>query len=68
MPNDAAYFDYLAAARQCSLTPGQVAALETLERQEFPQDQMMFELHMLRLIEQIRAGHLKLEDVLPPSG
>jgi hypothetical protein len=45
-----------------------VAALETLERQEFPQDQMMFELHMLRLIEQIRAGHLKLEDVLPPSG
>ena len=68
MPNDPTYFDYLAAARQCHLTPDQVAALETLERQEFPQDQMMFELHMLRLIEQIRAGHLKLEDVLPAAG
>ncbi len=68
MLNDPAYFDYLSAARQCNLTPDQVAALETLERQEFPQDQMMFELHMLRLIEQIRIGRLKLEDVLPTSG
>jgi hypothetical protein len=58
------YFDYLAAARECRLTPGQVAALEDVERREFSEDQMMFELHMLRLIEQIRAGRLKLEDVL----
>jgi hypothetical protein len=41
-----------------------VAALEAVERREFPEDQMMFELHMLRVIEQIRTGHLKLEDVL----
>jgi hypothetical protein len=25
---------------------------------------MMFELHMLRVIEQIRAGRLKIEEVL----
>ena len=59
-----AYFDYLAAARDCRLTPEQVAALETLERQEFPADQMLFELHMLRVVEQIRAGRLKLEELL----
>jgi hypothetical protein len=58
------YFDYLSVAREGRLTPDQVAALEAVERHEFPDDQMMFELHMLRVIEQIRTGHLKLEDVL----
>ena len=59
-----AYFDYLSAARDCRLTSEQVTALEAVERHEFPDDQMMFELHMLRVIEQDRAGHLKLEEVL----
>ena len=58
------YFDYLTVARECRLTAGQVATLEAVERREFPDEQMMFELHMLRVIEQIRAGRLKLEDVL----
>jgi hypothetical protein len=58
------YFDYLSAAQDCHLTPEQVAALEAMERHDFPQDQMMFELHMLRVIEQIRAGRLKIEEVL----
>ena len=62
-----AYFDYLPVARECRLTPDQVAALEAIERQEFLDDQMMFELHMLRLLEQIRAGRLKLVDV-PSTG
>ena len=62
-----AYFDYLSVARECRLTPEQVAALETVERREFPDDQMMFELHVLRIMEQIRAGRLKLTDVLPPT-
>lgn len=38
------YFDYLGVARECQLTPDQVAALEAVERREFPDDQMMFEL------------------------
>jgi len=63
-----AYFDYLSVARECHLTPDQVAALEAVEQREFPDDRMMFELHMLRVIEQIRAGRLKIEDVLPTSG
>jgi hypothetical protein len=58
------YFDHLSAARDCHLTPEQVATLEAMERHDFPQDQMMFELHMLRVIEQIRAGRLKIEEVL----
>ncbi len=41
-----------------------MTTLEAVERRDFPDDQMMFELHMLRVIEQIRAGRLKLEDVL----
>ncbi|HXZ43503.1 MAG TPA: hypothetical protein VEH53_01650 [archaeon] len=61
------YFDYLSPARDCHLTPEQVAALEAVERQEFPEDQMMFELHMLRVIEQIGAGRLKIEKVLPTT-
>lgn len=61
------YFDHLTVARECQLTPEQVAALEAVGRREFPDDQMMFELHMLRVIEQIRTGHLKLKDVLPAA-
>jgi len=60
-----AYFDYHAVARECRLGPEQMEALEAVERAEFPEDQMMFELHMLRILEQIRAGRTKLEDVLP---
>ena len=59
------YFDYLTVARECHLTQDQIAALEALERREFPDDELMFELHLLRILEQIRSGHLKLEDVLP---
>lgn len=62
------HFDYVAIARECHLTPDQLAALEAIERREFPDDQMMFELHMLRLLNQIRAGRLKLVDVLPTTG
>ncbi len=58
------HFDYLGAARECQLTPDQVAALEAGKQREFRDDQMMLELHMLRVIEQIRAGRLKLDDVL----
>ncbi len=63
-----AYFDYLGVAQECRLTQEQIAALERIERGEFPDDQMMVELHMLRLLHQIRAGHLKLEDVLASAG
>lgn len=63
----AAYFDYHAVARECRLTRDQVEALEAVERGEFPEDQMMFELHMLRMLEQIRAGRIKLEDILPAT-
>lgn len=59
-----AYFDYVAVGRESHLTPEQMAAIEALERREFPDDQMMFELHMLRVLEQIRGGRLKLSDVL----
>lgn len=57
------YFDHLTVARDCRLTPEEVIALEAVERRDFPDDRMMFELHMLRVIERIRAGRLKLEDV-----
>ncbi len=63
-PGQARYFDYLAVARECHLTSNQVAALEAVERREFPDDRMLFELHMLRLVEQLRTGRLRLEEVL----
>ncbi len=61
------YFDYQAAALESHLTEDQVRALEAIVRLEFPDDAMMFELHMLRLVEQIRSGHLTLEEVLPSN-
>ena len=63
-----AYFDYLAVAIECHITQEHVEALESVVRQDFPDDQMMFELHMLRMLNQIRAGHLKVEEVLRTAG
>jgi hypothetical protein len=58
------YFDYENAAREANVTPEKLEELRRLIRQEFPKDEMMFELHLLRTCMAIKNGVLTLEDAL----
>jgi hypothetical protein len=58
------YFDYISIAKKCNLSEDTIKQLEDLERKEFPRDQMMFELHMLRMIRSIDRGSVKPEEIL----
>ena len=55
------YFDYETAARQAGISPDGLATLCELIREEFPSDDMMYELHVLRACLAIRDGHLSLD-------
>ncbi len=58
------YFDYISVAKKCNLSEDTLKKLEDIERKEFPRDQMMFELHMLRMIRSIYKGFVKPEEIL----
>ena len=55
------YFDYETIAREAHITPADLATLCELIREEFPSDDMMYELHVLRACLAIRDGHLSLD-------
>lgn len=57
------YFDYETVAHEVGLTEAQLAAVKEVLRQEFPTDDMMWELHVLRACLAIRDGHATLADV-----
>jgi len=58
------YFDYIKVAKKCRITEEVLKELEELERKEFPRDQMMFELHMLRMLKSIEKGVVKPKEIL----
>jgi hypothetical protein len=58
------YFDYILVAKKCKISEDVLKKLEDIERKEFPRDQMMFELHMLRMIRSIDRGSVKPEEIL----
>ena len=58
------YFDYVSVADEAGIAPEQLAALEERARPDYPGDQMMFELRMLRTCNAIRRGKVSVESVL----
>jgi len=58
------YFDYRKIAEAADIPAGKLAELSRVMRQDFPNDDMMFELHVLRACLAIRDGHITLEEVL----
>ena len=58
------YFDYDPIARAAHIPPDKLQQLCALVREEFPRDEMMYELHVLRACAAIRDGRVPLEDVL----
>ena len=57
-------FDYEEAAREAGLTEAQLAQLCALVREDFPHDEMMFELHVLRACMAILGGRATVQQIL----
>lgn len=58
------YFDYEAVAREAKIPAGKLQKLVDLMRDEFPNDPLMYELHILRACMAVRDGHIQLDEVL----
>lgn len=58
------YFDYEKIAREANIPPQALGELCQQIRQEFPTDEMMCELHLLRVCMAIKEGALTLQDAL----
>ena len=61
------YFDYETVAREAKIPPEKRKRLVQLMREEFPNDPLMCELHVLRACMAIRDGHITMEDALMPE-
>jgi len=61
------YFDLETAARRAHIPPEKLEELRHLTLQEFPRDEMMYELHLLRTCMAIRDGVVTLEEALHPD-
>lgn len=57
-------FDYLAAARRARIPQDKLERLCALVRAEFPADEMMAELHILRAILSVERGDATLDEIL----
>ena len=58
------FFDYVSAAKRIGIPQEKVDQLCCLFRAEFPSDEMMAELHILRAIMSIERGDTTLDEIL----
>ena len=61
-------FDYRPLAAELHLTREQLQSLELSVKHDYPKDEMMQELRMLRTLRAIRDGRQTLEGVLMEAG
>ena len=59
------YFNYRKVAREAGIPSDKLGTLCGTIREEFPTDDMMYELHVLRACMAVRDGYAKVEDILP---
>ncbi len=60
------YFDYEAVAREAKVPSEKLQLLAKHVREEFPTDDMMYELHLMRVCSAIQAGYVSLDEALHP--
>ena len=58
------YFDFEKVAREAAIPEDKLEELCQSIRREFPRDDMMYELHVLRACMAIKDGHVSLEDAI----
>ena len=58
------YFDYEKAARDANIPVNKLDVLRRIVRAEFPRDEMMYELHLLRVCMAIKEGLVRIEEAI----
>jgi len=61
------FFDCEKVASEANIPHQKLEKLRRLIRQEFPRDEMMYELHLLRACMAIKNGILTVEEALRPA-
>ncbi|MBI4515969.1 MAG: hypothetical protein HY699_09170 [Deltaproteobacteria bacterium] len=61
------YFNYEKIAKQANIPATKLLRLSRRAREEFPDDEMLRELHLLRVCLAVRDGQLTIEDALNPE-
>lgn len=57
-------FDYEAVARRLGVESQDLDRICRRVRQEFPDDEMLFELHVLRALLAVEGGYVRLDQLL----
>jgi hypothetical protein len=58
------YFDYLTPAKAAGITDEQLRIIKQMFRSDYPGDDMLYELHILRACNAIRDGFVTIQQVL----
>lgn len=58
------YFDYHKSAREAGINADQLHVIERLFRADYPTDDMLYELHVLRACNSVRDGLVTLDAIL----
>lgn len=60
------YFNYEAVAQEAKIPADKLKLLAKAVREEFPTDDMMYELHLMRVCSAVRDGYVSLEEAIHP--
>jgi hypothetical protein len=58
------FFDYPRIAQEAGIPPDKLDRLIRVIREEFPGDDMMADLHIMRACRVVRDGHATIDEVL----
>ena len=61
---DTRMFAWEQVAAEAGITREQLTEIERLTRAQFPHDDMLYELHVLRACRAIRDGHCTFEQII----
>ena len=58
------FFDYKSVAKEANIPPDKLAIICDMLRREYPDDEMLYELHVLRACLSVRDGRTTLDKIL----
>lgn len=61
------YFDYKKVAKEAHIPDKKLEELKRIVREDFPHDDMLYELHLLRACRAIQEGVVTIDDAIHPK-
>ena len=61
------YFDYEQVAAEARIPPDKLAVICEILRREYPDDDVLYELHVLRACNSVKGRRITLDQLLKPA-